>query len=133
MMKKGTLLLFACVVLLMAGCMGESMTADTLPWVSDAPILFADDFSHQSGGWQTHEDSLSYIGYAQDGFRLWLDLPNYQVWSVPGLNFKDTHIYTRVHKLAGPNDNFLGMVCRFQDEENYYAFLISSGVGRECR
>lgn len=125
-MKKLLLWFLPCLALLLAGCMAESLTADTLPWVSDEPILFADDFSQQTGGWRTHEDRLSYIGYTQDGFRLWVDLPNYQVWSVPGLNFKDTHTYTRASQLAGPNDNLLGLLCRYQDEGNYYAFVISS-------
>lgn len=112
--------------LLLAGCTAEFFSADTLPWISDEPILFADDFTRQTGGWRTHEDRLSFVGYTQDGFRLWVDLPDYQVWSRPGLNFKDTHTYTRVEKVAGPNDNLLGVMCRYQDEGNYYAFVISS-------
>ncbi|HEY60830.1 MAG TPA: hypothetical protein G4N92_09155 [Anaerolineae bacterium] len=33
---------------------------------------------------------------------------------------------TVVKRLTGPDDNTFGLVCRFQDEHNYYAFLISS-------
>jgi len=126
MMKKWMLCLLPLIGFLLAGCMAESLSADTLPWVSDVSILFADDFTRQTGGWRTHEDRLSFVGYTQDGFRLWVDLPNYQVWSRPGINFKDTHIYTRVQKLAGPNDNLMGVMCRYQNDGNYYAFVISS-------
>lgn len=118
--------LLPCIALLLTGCTAENLAADTLPWVSDTPILFADDFSRQTGGWQTHQDRLSYIGYEQDGFRLWVDVPNYQVWSVPGLNFVNTHIYTRARQLAGPSDNLWGVLCRYQDGDNYYALVISS-------
>ena len=126
MIKKRMLWLFPLLSLLLAGCMFEFMSADTLPWVSDEPLLFADDFSHQTGGWRIYEDRLSFVGYDQGGFRLWVDLPNYQVWSRPGLNFKDTHLYTRAQMLGGPNDNLFGVLCRFQDDGNYYAFVISS-------
>jgi hypothetical protein len=126
MMKKWILWLLPFMVLLLAGCTAELLSADTLPWVSDESILFADDFTHPTGGWLTHEDRLSFVGYAQNGFRLWVDLPNYQVWSRPGLNFKDSHTYTRAQKLAGPNDNLMGVMCRYQNEGNYYAFVISS-------
>ena len=118
-------LLLLCAPLL-TGCGVESLTADTLPWVSDVPLLFVDDFSQQTAGWKVFEDRLSYVGYSQNGFRLWVDLPNYQVWSVPGLNFRDTHTYARVRKIDGPNDNLFGLLCRYQDEGNFYALVISS-------
>ena len=125
-MRKWMFWLLPIFGLLLAGCTVESFTADTLPWISDEQILFADDFTHQTGGWRTYEDRLSFVGYIPDGFRLWVDLPDYQVWSRPGLNFKDSHIYTRVKKQDGPNDNLIGVLCRFQDDGNYYAFVISS-------
>ncbi len=122
--------LHLCVILLAAftltGCMAAPFAADALPWVREAPILFMDDFSQQTGGWRTHADRISYAGYVQNGFRLWVDLPNYLVWSVPGLNFQNVNVYTRARKTAGPNDNYLGVVCRYQDDDNFYAFVISS-------
>lgn len=125
-MKKITLITLLYLTFFMAGCKGEALTADTLTWVSDAPILFVDDFSSQTGGWLTYEDRLSFAGYDQRGFRLWVDLPNFMVMSVPGLNFKDTNIYAKAQKSAGPDDNLYGLLCRYQDKQNFYAFVISS-------
>lgn len=125
-MKKLTRIFFVCVMIALTGCSAQSLTADTLPWVSDDSILFVDDFSQKTGGWQTSEDRLSFAGYDQGGFRLWVDLPNYQVWSVPGLNFQDTRVYTMAKQVAGPDDNLFGVVCRYQDEGNFYALVISS-------
>jgi hypothetical protein len=62
----------------------------------------------------------------QEGFRLWVDMPNFLIWSVPGLNFKDTRVYTKAQKTAGPDNNLYGVICRYQDQQNYYAFMISS-------
>jgi len=125
-MKRFYLLILIFIPLLLYGCLFRKLTADTFPWVGDAPILFKDDFSYESGGWTTHEDPISFSGYSQGGFRLWVNVPDYQFWSVPGLNFKDTLIYSRVRKLGGPDDNIIGLLCRYQNKSNYYAFVISS-------
>jgi len=112
--------------LFLSSCHSEVFTADTLPWVGDNPVLFKEGFSDSLGNWRTHSDSLSFAGYEQSGFRLWADVPNYQFWSVPGLNFKNVLVHTRAHKQAGPDNNIYGLLCRYQDPENYYAFVISS-------
>jgi hypothetical protein len=125
-MKKTSILILILTALLLSGCQSEAMTADSIAWMSEEPILFADDFTSQTGGWKTQEDRISYAGYTQEGFRLWVDMPNFLIWSVPGLNFKDTRIYTKVQKTAGPDNNLFGVICRYQDRQNYYAFMISS-------
>ncbi len=114
------------LVLFLSACQDTAFTADTMPWVGDEPVLFKDDFSDTLGNWTIHSDSLSFAGYEQSGFRLWADVPNYQFWSVPGLNFVDTLVHTRALKLNGPDDNMFGILCRYQDEENYYALVIGS-------
>jgi len=114
------------ISLLLGGCQVQSLTADTLPWVGEQKVLFRDDFTKQTGGWRTYQDSLSMAGYQADGFRLWADAPHFQFWSVPGLNFKDALVYTRARRLNGPDDNLFGLLCRFQDSANYYALVIGS-------
>lgn len=112
--------------LLLGGCQMQTLTADTLPWVGEEEVLFFDDFTYKTGGWRTYQDSLSFAGYQSGGFRLWAKAPHFQFWSVPGLNFKDTLIYTHAIKLNGPEDNLFGIVCRYQNPENYYALVIGS-------
>lgn len=112
--------------LMLAACRLQSLAADRLPWVGDQPVLFKDDFSHRSGGWSTHSDASSFSGYDQNGFRLSTNIPNYQFWSVPGLYFQDVLIHTKTQKLSGPEDNLFGVICRYQDPENFYALVISS-------
>jgi hypothetical protein len=111
---------------LLSGCGKKGWTADTLPWVGADPVLFKDDFSKENSGWSISEDALSFSGYEEGKFRLWVDVPDYQIWSVPGLNFKNSHIATRAEKRSGPDNNFFGVLCRYQDEFNYYSFVISS-------
>lgn len=110
----------------LSACRPAFMAADQLPWVGDEPILFRDDFSGQNIGWSTHEDSLSFAGFDLSGYRLWSRMPNFQFWSVPGLNFQDTLIQVRATKLDGPDDNLFGVICRYQNDENFYALMIGS-------
>lgn len=126
MMKRKIFLSFLFLPLILIGCSEFPITADTFPWIRDERVLFKDTFTYMSGGWMTHEDSLSYAGYEKHGFRLWADVPNYQFWSVPGLNFKDTQIVARARVLEGPDDNMYGLLCRYQDEDNYYALVIGA-------
>ena len=125
-MRRSFLLLLLILSTLLAGCQLEKLTADTLPWIRDEKVLFRDDFTYQTGGWRTYNDSLSFAGYQSGGFRLWTNAPHYQFWSVPGLNFNNAMIYTRAIKLDGPDDNMFGILCRYQDAANYYALVIGS-------
>ncbi len=125
-MKSTRILIYLLFCLILTACRSESLTADTLPWVGEEPVLFKDDFTDHLGNWTTRDDSLSFAGYAQSEFRLWANVPNYQFWSVPELNFKDVLVHTRARKQAGPENNIYGVLCRYQDEDNYYAFVIGS-------
>mgnify|MGYP006281921169 CR=1 FL=1 len=126
MMKRKIVFSLLLLPLMLIGCFELPITADTFAWIREERLLFKDTFAENSGGWKTHEDTLSYAGYQEGGFRLWADVPNYQFWSVPGLNFRDTQVVARARVLAGPDDNMFGLLCRYQDENNYYALVIGA-------
>ncbi len=114
------------LLILMTGCTQLGIPMDTLPWVSNDPIYFKDSFEVTSGGWMTFDDDIGYAGYDGGGFRIWAGIENYQFWSVPGLNFKDTIIHVRAKKISGPENNLFGVMCRYQDDANYYAIVLGS-------
>jgi hypothetical protein len=127
MMRRRSLLTIVILILLfLSACSSPQLAADQLPWVGDVPVLFREDFSNTDVGWTTRDDSLSYAGFTQSGFRLWTQVPDFQFWSVPGLNFKDALVHVRARKLSGPDNNLFGLICRYQDEENFYALVIGS-------
>lgn len=125
-MKKLPVLLLIILMVLLSACRAGWLAADNLPWVGSGPILFQDDYSKETGGWNTHEDASSFSGYDESGFRLSSNVPNYQFWSLPGLNFVDTLVYVRARRLSGPENNLFGVACRFQDSDNFYALMIGS-------
>lgn len=114
------------IVISLPACRPAFLAADRLPWVGDEAVLFRDDFSGENFGWPTHQDSLSFAGFDLSGYRLQSGLPDFQFWSVPGLNFQDTLVQVRAQKLAGPEDNLFGLICRYQDDDNFYALMIGS-------
>ena len=46
-------------------------------------------------------------------------------WTNPGRNFDDVVITAEARQVDGPNNNAYGLICRYQNEENFYAFLVS--------
>lgn len=118
-----TSLLFLCLFL--TACSPETLLAN-LSLNPDNRVLFKDDFSNTAGGWSTQRDVNTLIDYDNNGFRIWVNQPNFDYWSVPGLNFTDVSIEVDAVKTAGPDDNDYGIICRYQDQNNFYGFLISS-------
>ena len=89
--------------------------------------MFIDDFSNQDNGWETWGDANgSYVVYQNGGLRLLVMEKQFDYWSRPGKRFGDARVEVDAIKLAGPNDNDFGLMCRYQDKNNFYAFLISS-------
>jgi serine/threonine protein kinase len=89
-------------------------------------ILFEDHFDDPGSGWVTWEEMGGGVGYGDGVFRIWLDEVQTDFWSVPGEDLADVRLTASTFKAGGPDDNDFGVVCRYQDDENFYAFLISS-------
>jgi len=96
------------------------------PTQAPSNILFQDDFSDPKSGWHTLRDGDQLIDYEQDGLRFYVTETQFDFWSIPSLSFEDVHIDVIAVKLGGPDDNDFGVICRYQDEEHFYGFLISS-------
>ena len=95
----------------------------------DAPaadVLFQDDFSDSSSGWDSYSDSDGVTDYADDVYRILVNETSTDYWANPGLDFTDTVIEVDATKVGGPDDNDLGLICRYQDVDNFYFFIISS-------
>ena len=89
-------------------------------------LMFSDDFSDSNSGWDVHYEEGSMIAYQEGGLRFYINKPNYDYFSMPGKMFDDVHIEVDATKLDGPEDNDFGVICRFKDDNNFYAFLIGS-------
>jgi hypothetical protein len=89
-------------------------------------VLFQDDFSDNSGKWYTFVDDTGITDYENEGFRININEPGSYHWTNPELEFTDTRIEVEATKIGGPEENDFGIICRYQDENNFYFFTISS-------
>ncbi|MCQ3935971.1 MAG: hypothetical protein DPW18_02870 [Chloroflexi bacterium] len=130
-MYRFSLLLF--VSLLLSACAG-------LPIATQAPaqaqpsgtVLFQDDFAQPTTGWDRFMVNEGVMDYDSGGYRILVNDLETNFWATPRRNFKDVRIEVDTGKLAGPDENRIGVLCRYSGA-NYYFFIITSdgyyGVG----
>lgn len=95
-------------------------------FVPSGGVLFKDDFSDPSSGWMQGEDEFGKTEYSDGSFRIHVTSDLTGKVSIPRLYFKDVIIEVLATKVDGPDDNDYGVICRYQDENNFYFFEISS-------
>jgi hypothetical protein len=131
--KFGLILLMSMVIL--SGCIfpfsssGATATPNmgSEPGLPSSLILFSDNFNGGKGSWRLIASSLgSKVAYEHQGLRVTVNEVNYAYWTTPGQQFGDVRISVSGSRMGGPNDNYFGVICRFQEPNNFYAFLISS-------
>jgi hypothetical protein len=105
------------------GCVSCSVLPAPV-WEQD--ILYQDDFSTSAGGWSRVRDVSGITDYDQEGYRIQVLQPDTEFWSHPGLKLSDVRIEVEARTLSGPDENLFGVICRYQDEQNFYFFLIGN-------
>ena len=105
----------------------ETTTTTTAATTTAADILFVDDFSDESSGWDVFSDSSGWVRY-QDG---WLHLLSYT--SAPDETdtstdryFTDFILEVETKLVAGTDDNWHTIGCRLDTNVSYYEFGISA-------
>ena len=95
------------------------------PVVQSGDTLFFDDFTDPNSGWEHFSSAEGTMDYDGSGYRFLVNALQTNFWSTPGKSFKDVRMEVDVAKLSGPDENRIGMLCRFT-EGNYYFFMLSS-------
>jgi hypothetical protein len=107
-------------------CQFSSLFAPTpTPIPQSGETLFFDDFTNPSTGWDRFSSAEGTMDYDGSGYRFLVNALQANFWSTPGKSFKDVRLEVDVAKLNGPDENRIGMLCRFV-ENNYYFFMVSS-------
>jgi hypothetical protein len=115
------------LALLLAACQADANTSELKTTIT--PVLAAlmqDDFSDPESGWTIFSGQDGLNDYQNGGFRILVNNEQYYFWSNPGRSFKDVVIEVDAKKLDGPDNNDYGVICRYQDVENFYFFTIGS-------
>jgi hypothetical protein len=64
--------------------------------------------------------------YFDGVYRIYVNTDNTDYWANPGLDFTDTIVEVEATKVGGPEDNDFGLICRYQNTDNFYVMIISS-------
>lgn len=99
-------------------------TPTSSPTLPPAVVLFSDDFTKDTGWVTALQDTYSFE-YAQGGYRMVVNFLNDALWSGLNTEYKDVRVEVDAVRLAGPEDGYFGVACRSQDENNYYALVVS--------
>jgi hypothetical protein len=128
--KRLSLLLSLLLVSSLA-CSFASLTETLVP---SGNVLYQDIFSNPESGWGELTTPAGTAGYVNGAYRFVVNQPNVNLWSHPGMEFTNLHEEVSLMTAAGPQENRMGLVCRLQDDKNFYFFVISAdgyfGIGK---
>ncbi|HUI89131.1 MAG TPA: hypothetical protein VLX61_10455 [Anaerolineales bacterium] len=94
--------------------------------------LFKDDFSSATSGWDRYKSAEGTMDYDGGAYRMLVNALQVDFWSTPHKDFSDVRLEVDAGKIAGPDENRIGLICRDTGKQ-YYFFVISSdgyyGIG----
>jgi len=101
---------------------------------SPGKVLFSDEFSDPQSGWNRITTAQGQTDYADGVYRIFVNEPDLDIWSVPGREFRDVRLEVDALKVGGERDNRFGLICRAIRMDSFYTFIISSdgyyGIGK---
>ena len=90
-------------------------------------VYFQDDFSNQASGWPQVRSDEGITDYENGIYRIFVNLENQDFFGTLDLALQsDVRLEVDAAKVGGSDDNYFGILCRYQDNNNFYQFLISS-------
>ena len=127
-MKKGKIYFIVLIMLAGLACnfSGFSLSKNLEKEAAPGEVLFSDTFSDDSGGWNTWTDNNSIVDYNSGGLRFYINEKDYNFWSRPQNDFQDVMVEVLATRVSGTDDNHFGVICHYENRDNYYALVISS-------
>jgi serine/threonine-protein kinase len=104
----------------------RTQPAPVTPLGPPGAVILEDSFDNAESGWRQYEDLGGGADYGDGLFRIWVDEVLTDYVSTPGHDLHDVRLTVSTFKAGGPDDNDFGLICRYTDDANYYALLISS-------
>jgi hypothetical protein len=93
---------------------------------SNPNVLFQDDFSKTSSGWDRTTTNGDSTDYKDGAYRITVETLNYDLWANPGKSFQDVKVEVDATMMGGPENNDFGIICRYKDIHNYYYGTVAS-------
>jgi len=94
--------------------------------LQNAGILFWDDFSDVTSGWDRQRTGDGVTDYEDGQYLIQVDRANMNFFANPSISLANVRLEVEATNNGGEVNNEFGLICRFQDRNDYYAGLISS-------
>lgn len=104
----------------------EAAQASPIPQSSQGPLVVFDDFTSSESGWYRIALNDGRADYVNGGYLIAVDTKNQLYWSTAGYFFTDVRVQVDATFQSGGSDNSFGVICRYLNEDNFYALVISS-------
>lgn len=118
------LLIFAMLLGLITACLPEEIQGPDP--CNEGGTLLNDDFDETKDcGWVLFNGRGVTEEIGEGVLRISNSSSGELAWTNAGRNFDDVIINVQANQVGGPDDNAYGVICRYQNEENFYVFLIS--------
>ena len=114
-------LLFSFILLSSCASLPIPAVATTHP----GDVLYQEQFEKNTTGWARIANDNGIMDYDGGGYRILVRQPQLNVWSTSEKDFRDVRVEADVIKLHGPDENRMGLICRYQSGD-YYFFMISN-------
>ena len=93
-------------------------------------VIFQDDFSQTTSGWDTHTGADVTTDYEDGRYLIVVEEPLVDVWASPGLELADVVVEADTQYAGGPVNNEYGVMCRYtrasDGRNSFYFFFVSS-------
>jgi pSer/pThr/pTyr-binding forkhead associated (FHA) protein len=93
--------------------------------IGDLILVYEDDFSNPSSGWDDAFDRYTTKQYGNNKYYIEVTTSNLVAWGLANRSVSDFRLEVDAAQEDGPNNNGYGILFRFQDRDNYYRFDIS--------
>ena len=102
-----------------------SVPMPTVAPASSGDVLYQEAFEDKTTGWHRLANDNGIMDYDAGGYRILVRQPRLNVWSTAEKNYTDVRIEVDAIKLHGPDENRMGLICRYQGGD-YYFFVITN-------
>lgn len=96
-----------------------------VPVAASGDVLYQEEFEDNTTGWARVSNENGIMDYDSGGYRILVRQPKLNIWSTSEKNFGDVRLEADVTRLNGPEENRMGLMCRYQGGD-YYFFIISN-------
>jgi hypothetical protein len=109
------------------GVIGLMTAALACSFSGEDGALYKDDFSSESSGWGTGTDDTGSLEYEAGEYVFVVTQPELFVWGTAAdENFDAIHIEVTARNVGEAEDPLFGVICGYQDDENFYSLGIGS-------